>query len=182
MGSKIAVKDYGEKALPRIGILLSTDITSGWGSNKGFRHLYARPVEIAADGAPRNLGDRQPLCDVQMRGQMDDQTPRFYGLDVEVHADTYPYINLQRAKVIASTLATIAKRMDSLVTKYGYSDDAATRILRFADVVGADAFIVKVGEDRGTTYSDNSWREMDAATAQNWINSREREAIEAFAS
>lgn len=179
MGAKLAIKEYGETGLPRIGIRLSTNKTSGWGGHCGYEHVTASVVQIADDGSPRNLRDSQPLCDVEVKAQMDDTAKTYYGFETRVYADTYPWINATRAKLIANTLTTIEKRLAVLSAKYGYATDLATSLLRLADAIGADAFIVRTSGD-SATYSDNEWREMDATTAQYWILEREREAYATF--
>ena len=179
MGTKLAVKEYGETALPRIGIHLSTSQTSGYGGHAGYQHVTASVVQIADDGSPRNLRDSQPLCDVEVRAQMDDTAKAFYGFEVRVYADTYPWIDAERAALVAKTLSTINKRREIIAAKYGFAPDLATSLLRLADAIGADAFIVKTS-GASSTYSDNEWRELDATTAQYWINEREREAYATF--
>jgi hypothetical protein len=180
MGQKIAVKEYGETSLPRIGLYLSTSETKGYGTYlKGYQHLTAAVIQIAEDGSPRNLRETQPLCDVEVRAQMDDQSKTFYGFETRVYASTYPWIDARRAALMSKTLSTIEKRLEIIAAKYGFSPDLATNLLRLADVIGADAFIVKA-RGNSSTYSENEWRELDATSAQSWINEREREAYVAL--
>jgi len=179
MATKLAVKEYGESTLPRIGIMIKTSQTSGYGSSAGYQHLTASVVQIADDGSPRNLRDSQPLCDVEVRAQMDDTSKTFYGFEVRVYASTYPWIDAQRATMIAKTLTTIEKRRETIAARYGYSPDLATSLLRLADAIGADAFIV-LSKGSSPMYAENEWRELDAVSAQSWINDREREAYASF--
>ena len=176
----LSITEYGDKNAPRLGVRLSTDTTPGYGSNHGYRHLVASVIEVVDGPSIRNLSDRQPLCDVEVRLQMDDNSKAFYGREVAVHASTYTYIGLPRAKVILSTLATINRRLEQIALKYGYADSTATYLLRFADAVGADTFLVG-NSGPGGTYSTGEWRELDPSVAQYWINEREREGVEAFA-
>ena len=174
----ITLKEYGDEAAPHIAIRLHTDFTPGYGTNHGYKHLIANVVEVVSGPSIRNLSDSQPLCDVEVSLQMDDTSKAFYGREVQVHA-SYTYIGVTRAKVILSTLQTINRRLDQITSKYGYADTTAQYLLRFADAVGADVFIVGSSGSHGT-YDAGAWRELEPHIAQSWIDSREREALEAF--
>jgi hypothetical protein len=175
----LSITEYGDKSAPRLGVRLSTDTTPGYGSNHGYRHLQASVVEIVEGPSVRNLSDRQPLCDVGVRFQLDDTSKAFYGREVCVQT-SYTHIGIPRAKVILATLQTIQRRLDQIEAKYGYADSSAAYLLRFADAVGAEVFITgETGNDG--TYRTGTWHEMEPYIAQTWISEREREGVEAFA-
>jgi hypothetical protein len=178
---KIAVVEYGQTKAPRIGLMLKADRSDGYGSGP-YWHLTGTAVEIAEDGSPRNLSDRQPLADAEIRAQADRDSEKSYGWStVEIHVTTWTYINAERARMIASTLTTIQKRLGQLNDRYGCAESLATGILRVGDALGVDSYLIKVGGE-SNTYHENQWREMDAVTAFDWIREQESNGIESLKS
>ena len=183
MYKSLAVREFGDDAAPRIAIRLSTPPQGGYGETR-YEHLSATVVVLASDGTIRNLSDRQPLCGVEVRLQMDngnregyDEPRAFYAWSVKADGGQYPSFDLARAQALAKCLATVERRLEALNAERGFSASAAEFIARFAESVGTSAFVTGESGPDGT-YSTGSWRTFGPAEARYWVAERERSARE----
>jgi hypothetical protein len=148
-----------------------------------YYHATAAPVTIAADGSPRNitvlfdLDYPQNLADLRIRCQNDrDNAARgshAYGWTVEYHE---PYtVDTRRAATMHRTLAGIERALARLDAKYGPPSTFGAYVLRVADALRIDRFIVPVRQaDR---YPDGEYRYPDAAAAAYHLDAQDREWI-----
>ena len=130
-------------------------------------------------GAPRNIssGAYVPTKDPRELGRMrrdelaaltvhgyhgcvfSDSILQDWGLGVS-YRELYD-VDGPTAARMASTLARVERSLDAQTVELGECESFGEYVLRVARALGVSRFMVRVGEQRGSLYSDSTWRELD---------------------
>lgn len=186
MKTLVAPEGYGaDKAVPKAAIMLTETLDPEYKSYGRYWHLKANVVEIADDDTPRNmLSDRQPLAGFAVTCQMDGKTANGqpYAIGVKVVVDYLCTMELDAQDVarLHQTYRTIQSRMDKIEATYGRTNDLAAFVLRFADAVGVNRFIVQTAHGADGNYSSGRYQffsPADAALHIGWAIEKAQQAL-----
>lgn len=186
MKSLIVPEGYGsDKHVPSVAILLTETLDPPYRAGSRYWHLQARVVEVAEDGSPRNLmQDSQPLGPFIVSCQMDEDTAsgRPYAIGVVVSVDHLFTTMLDEREVqsLARTFRTINARLQKIEDTFGRTDDLAAFVLRFAEAVGVNRFIVQTASGRDGNYASGTYqfyRPAEAALHIGWAVEAAQKAL-----
>lgn len=130
--------------------------------------FMGRPDEGVRNGLSSEDPPIAAIADLALRAQKNDDIMdgRFYGWDVRYY-NVYS-VDIQYAKIMASTLTKIEKHLAKLADRFGYPTDYAAYAARIADYFGAETrcFGIRCEEMR----PDGSyWKWLDVDGLRQWL-------------
>jgi hypothetical protein len=160
-------------------ILLTVELPSWTG---GSPEIVACPVELAADGSPRNLDggswSPDPLAYLRASAaaELDPAgAPRLWTMSGAYYHRPYG-VDARRAAMMAATFRKIETRTARATARYGPPADWPASLLRLADALDIPRFVYRVDADYQPTtqpytgtYSDARWTTTDPAGALSWV-------------
>lgn len=150
--------------IPELRFVISFEDQQDYGLGRSLR-VTANAVHQFADGRIRNPDSSSfhadPFADFQVTGWYNkDSQGGFHWSEAEVKPYT---VRLRDAERIVKTLRKVAKGLERLNERFGYTGDFATHLGRVADVAkaGKNPFLVKVGGRDTGSYDDHEYRAFD---------------------
>lgn len=116
-------------------------------------------------GGPLDLDNLR----VQAQGNNEDSAMKrqVYGWDIRY----YPYmVDMAFALRMAKALATIDKRMDKQVEKWGRARTYGQYLLYVANAIGATKFVLENKADRNGSFDDSDYRITDPANGADQVD------------
>lgn len=164
-----------------LGIIISHESQSGFGSGSGFFHIVGRMVTSGIEGQLRNppssryndpINGFARLADLRInsQGEQDRRSQGLYGFDV-TYRNVFE-VELSTAKEMVQTLTKLEKGLAKLEERRGIARDFGTYVGRVAEVLGAEEIIET--KRAGSFYRDGDYVRHSVGDGVEWLKQVEQ--------